>query len=92
MGNLSPGRRSTGVRSRTGYGTGDSVEAAYLMLPAHTDVRDQRNGAQPDALEVPGGSGRFYLANHVEDVAKGFTNEYRMVVLRVRPPWPTPYP
>ena len=37
--------------------------------------------ASPDVVEVPSGSGRWYQVNLVDDVVKGFTNEYRIATI-----------
>lgn len=54
-----------------------------LLLPKLTDVRGTQGGAGNlgDAVEVPAGSGRFYLAQWVDDVGKGFQNEHREAML-----------
>lgn len=39
------------------------------------------NNAFADLVEVPANSQRFYLVVAVEDVAKGFDNEYRLAAL-----------
>jgi hypothetical protein len=49
-----------------------------LLLPAGTDVRDLSNAITPDVAQVPAGSGRWYGINYVDDVGKGFANEYRI--------------
>lgn len=76
--------------------------AMSLLLPPLTDVRDAANNpGWADLLEVPSGSGRWYLAAYVDDVAKGFANEHRLVklfkaakngTLTTFPYWPTPNP
>jgi hypothetical protein len=52
-----------------------------LVLPKGTDLRggNRFTGVfvSGDAVEVPSGSGRFYECDAVDDVAKGFPNEYR---------------
>lgn len=54
----------------------------YLLLPALTDIRDAACASgYTDIVEVPDGSGRWYSVEYVDDVAKGFTNEYRVAVL-----------
>lgn len=74
-----------------------------LLLPALTDVRDASTGQQGDIVEVPQGSGRWYQVLGVDDVAKGFPNEYRMAtILKIYtdpayaalgiPYWPAPIP
>jgi hypothetical protein len=102
--NLSPGRRVFNVRV-AGF---DELYAAqaYLLVPALTDIRDLSCGTTggPDFIQVPAGSGRWYFANGVDDVAKGFANEYRLVTLAkiwegadgggsyVGANWPVPIP
>jgi hypothetical protein len=73
-------------------------------LPAGTDIRDEYcAGNIYDLVEVPSGSGRWYTTSLVDDVAKGFPNEYRLAAIRkvsgsVFPgnfpgmTWPTPIP
>ena len=94
-GNLTPGRRV-----QEGAVNGGLQGHSYVLLPALTDVRGVIDGAVPsgDIMEVPTGSGRFYFVQWVEDVAKGFANEYRMaaaihtVGLIGVPTWPFPTP
>lgn len=74
-----------------------------LLCPAGTDVRDSSCTGLADVVEVPSGSGRWYAVAYVDDVAKGFANEYRVaMVVKVGPDdfptannfpyWPTPIP
>lgn len=78
-----------------------------ILLPPLTDVRYFGNSAPgSDVVEVPSGSGRFYVVAGVEDVGKGFPNEYRLAiglppttsnvalfnVLNGVGQWPLPYP
>jgi hypothetical protein len=74
-----------------------------LLVPKGSDVRDTSQQTQPDILEVPSGSGRWYATNIVDDMAKGFSNEYRLVSMykvcdAVNPAlypglfWPIPMP
>jgi len=53
--------------------------APSLLLPAGTDIRDvDCDVVDSDFVEVPAGSGRWYIVLLVDDVAKGFDNEYRI--------------
>ncbi len=56
-----------------------------LRVPKGTDIRAPWNravpGGQRDLVECPAGSGRFYWVATVEDVHKGFGNEYRVGAL-----------
>lgn len=78
-----------------------------LLVPALSDVRDHSTsspvGAYADIIECPAGTGRWYWVNSVDDVGKGFPNEYRMCglqkILEWQDPvnyagakWPTPIP
>lgn len=57
----------------------------YLLLPAGTDVRDNSgfggSAASADIVEVPAGTGRFYLVSSVDDIGKGFANEHRCALI-----------
>lgn len=67
----------------------------HLLCPATTDVRwDPTATGKEDVVEVPRSSGRYYIVQYVDDVAKGFPNEYRIAALSqsVAWPWPVPYP
>lgn len=50
----------------------------YLLLPPGTDVRHELLTGVDDVVECPAGSGRWYYVLFVEDVGKGFPNEFRM--------------
>jgi len=63
-----------------------------LLVPAASDLRDSFNSAGADTVECPPGSGRFYLVEFVDDVARGFSNEYRIAFIRKSGTWPTPIP
>jgi len=64
--------------NQPGFGLG----VANLLLPAGTDIRDiSQNIASPDIVEVPTSSGRWYVVDTVDDVGKGFSNEYRFAAL-----------
>jgi hypothetical protein len=72
------------------YGIDVPVSVANLLLPAGTDVFPPIVGSSEywnwaDLVEVPAGSGRFYFITAVEDVGKGYMNEYRMA--RLVPTW-----
>jgi len=75
-----------------------------LLLPPLTDVRDQDcNTTVSDFVEVPKGTGRWYIVLLVDDVGKGFPNEYRLAAIAKISAhidgaayaglfWPTPIP
>lgn len=58
------------------------VSEMMLLCPAGTDIRFEFGPPNdPDLVEVPAGSGRYYQVVVVDDCAKGFANEYRFAVL-----------
>jgi len=64
-----------------------------LLVPAGSDLRDSFNAPDgPDVVEVPPATGRFYLVEYVDDVARGFDNEYRIAYIRKQGTWPIPIP
>lgn len=68
-----------------------------LLLPAGSDIRDWASWDgvaidQPDLVEVPVGSERYYTVAQVDDVAKGFANEYRVAFIVKNAYWPIPAP
>lgn len=77
-----------------------------LLCPKRTDIRGRNTAANFDRVEVPAGTGRFYFVAQVEDVGRGFLNEYRLarifpltseaIVLTGQPwgalVWPEPTP
>lgn len=104
MGNLQFARRGhvLGVFSQP---TAEPTNGpTYLLLPALTDIRSFVQGiADPDYVEVPSGSGRWYGVAAVDDVGKGFPNEFRIAeIYQVAEPmapslypglfWPIPMP
>ncbi len=98
-GNLAWGKRSgnTGFGISTPGFNNPFPWTMDLLVPALTDIRDfGTSSGTADALEIPAGSGRFYLAFHVDDIGKGFPNEHRCAIVakRVGPLgfWPTPIP
>lgn len=106
MGNLTPGKRVMLVALPQSALTMGTPFVMELMVPKLTDVVGVNAAIAMDAVEVPAGSGRFYAVAHVDDVAKGFSNEYRLAVLYqlsthiqnitgnpwAAPVWPTPIP
>jgi hypothetical protein len=88
VGNLSMGRRVVGTETSSFL----PRIAPFVLLPKLTDVRCALKGGNSDFLEIPAGSGRYYSAEDVDDVAKGFPNEYRLCIMISSQVWPTPYP
>jgi hypothetical protein len=91
-GNLAYGRRTSPS------GTLDQAEQGLtmqLLLPAGTDAQWAIQGVGPSVMEVPAGSGRFYVCAGVDDVGKGWSNEHRVALLIATSDygyWPIPMP
>lgn len=52
-----------------------------IYLPKRTDVRPDWAAGQGDNIELPAGSGRYYLAVDVDDIARDFPNEFRVAAV-----------
>lgn len=53
------------------------VVANNLLVPAGADIRGFQDTINPDMIEIPVGSGQWYVCYSVNDIAKGFANEHR---------------
>jgi hypothetical protein len=78
--NLSFGRRSMESNNFSSL-SGTLVQAMELLVPKRSDIRAAWNGVLEDLVEVPAGSGRFYLVAYVDDVGRSFLNEYRLALI-----------
>jgi hypothetical protein len=92
-GNLQYGRRY----ANNSFGVAPPGPDAYpptmsLLLPPRTDVQDAVSAPDGDIVEVPAGTGRYYEVIGVDDVGRGFPNEFRLALLTKFPPWPAPIP
>jgi hypothetical protein len=90
--NLAWGRRVSHFPSGLGV---DPASAMTLLLPVGTDIRSLVCATGSDWVEVPAGTGRFYVVLGVDDVGKGFPNEHRAALLLPTDnfgPWPSPIP
>lgn len=83
--NLTPGRR---VFEQS------IAPMSYLLLDKTTDIRFTESGiwstwpaADPDLVEVPTGSARFYIVADVEGVGMGFANEHLEAAITKQSPW-----
>jgi hypothetical protein len=101
--NLAIGRRTAQPSLDWGANAPQTHALPRLLLPALTDIRDGSCNGVQDVVEVPSGSGRWYQVLGVDDVAKGFPNEFRFADLskiyqQMNPidypglQWPTPIP
>jgi hypothetical protein len=91
LGCMSIGRSTT---MTTGIPEDPSVDTVTIRLfvPKLTDVRDAVSPPGADTLEVPAGTGRYYIVRQVDDVGKGFPNEFRFAAIAKLAPWPAPIP
>lgn len=69
-----------------------SVSNALLCLPARTNVHGFTATNFSDLVEVPIGTGRYYRVLSVEDVGKGFANEYRLATIQQQTHLPGGWP
>lgn len=96
-GNLAWGRRVNVAWEGSVSGFGDLSLVMTLLLPVGTDVRSKITAApNADVVEVPAGTGRFYIVLSVDDIGKGFPNEHRAATVQQATPggvpWPSPIP
>jgi hypothetical protein len=63
-----------------------------LLLPAQVDIRDLFTSTSFDFVTVPAGTARLYQVEWVDDVARGFSNEYRIAYVYKVANWPHPIP
>jgi hypothetical protein len=91
VGNLAWGQRKT---TSTGIPLDSYPDQllSYLLIPPLTDIRDSYSPGGADVVEVPAGSLRYYQVVQVDDVGKGFPNEFRFAVIFKLAPWPSPIP
>lgn len=91
---LSHGRLSSRVSSQGGNFLQVPVTIMQLLLPKGTDVRGVESNIAYglDQVECPVGSGRFYCVTSVDDVGKGYANEYRLAfMMAIVESWHPPY-
>jgi hypothetical protein len=53
-----------------------------LKTGAGTDIRDSLTSSFQDVIECPVSSGNWYVVLSVMDVGRGFTNGYRLAVVK----------
>lgn len=83
-GQLTLGERVCGVNTLN--------NSVYILFPKLTDVHWARAFGAPDVVVCPAGSGRAYQVQSVDDVGKGFLNEYRQTQCVMIAPYPVPIP
>lgn len=74
------------------YGYTGANSQVYVGFAKATDVHWNRAGGGFDYLEVPAGSGMFYKILAVEDVGRGFPNEWRCSIVQHYGVSPDPLP
>jgi len=60
---------------------GGGAASVTLAVPKSTDIRMADPDGPGDLIECPLGSGLWYNVYAVVDVAKGFSNEYRLAAM-----------
>jgi hypothetical protein len=91
--NLAWGRRTNSSSLTPAAGPVFVASTTDLLMPKLTDIRGPQDTVSYDMVEVPAGSGRWYVVTTVDDVGKGFVNEYRIaVLLALAGSWTAPYP
>jgi hypothetical protein len=95
--NLQFGRKPHILDLQENVGINAQGQAMFLLVPAGSDLRDgMTTSGFRDTVEVPSGTGRFYVVWAVDDVGKGFSNEYRVATIsKSTSPvfaWPEPIP
>lgn len=53
----------------------------YIYMPKGTDVRCNSDGSNGDVVELPAGSGSFYLVIDIQDWHKGLDDEERRLLV-----------
>ncbi len=106
MVNLSLGRRVMGIPLAQTNALAGRILVSEALCPALTDIVGVVSNVVLDCVEIPAGTGRFYAVAAVDDVGKGFPNEYRFALLLhmdtsvqtltanpwAATVWPIPYP
>ena len=85
--NLSPGRRTLLTAPIMGtvptfVNAADWGDVMELLLPKLTDIRGFQNAGLSDVVECPATTFRYYAVLWVDDVGKGFPNEYRLALIK----------
>lgn len=89
---LTFGRRANVASSGGTTLAGVPIQTISLLLPKLTDVRGPQDSVGPDWVECPALTGRWYQVTFVDDVGKGYANEYRQASLfAVAGSWSAPY-
>lgn len=95
---ITPAQLHVGVQHRQLFGLATQCEQSitrFIYTPKGTDIRPFWFNT-PDTVEIPAGSGRYYTCMDVDDVARGFPNEFRIGALFVSQTtgfaWPLPIP
>lgn len=71
---------------------GVPLQTMNLLLPPGTYIRGPQDSVGTDLVEVPSGSGRWYICYFVDDIGKLYANEHRTAsLLAVNGMWVAPY-
>ena len=90
---LTYGERVQVVSTGGTTSAGVLVLSMNLLVPKLVDVRGPQDTVSADLVEVPAGSGRWYVVVAVDDIGKGFSNEHRTAsIFALAARWVAPYP
>lgn len=78
---LTYGRRVQVMSTGGTFTPGVPINAMNLLLPKLTDIRGPQDLISQDMVEVPAGTGRWYVVTFVDDIGKGFANEHRTATI-----------
>lgn len=91
---LAHGRLAARSGSQGAFQDSLQITVMQLLVAKGTDLRGAEYiGQACDQVECPAGSGRRYFVCSVDDVGKGYTNEYRLAFVQsIIGSWVAPYP
>lgn len=71
---------------------GGALLNSWIKTAKNVDVHWARGMGGADVIECPAGSGLWYVVNYVANMARGFSNEHRVIVVTPGPTYPIPIP
>ena len=88
--NLAWGKR---VSTMSTGGTGSAgvlVSTMTLLIESTCDIRGRQATGGSDTVEIPAGSGRYYVCETADYIGYGFPNQHKGAVVSQRFPFKTP--
>jgi hypothetical protein len=90
---LTYGTRVNVVSTGGTAAAGVLVQTMNLLVAKGSDLRGPQDVGNPDVIEVPAGTGRWYTVCFVDDIGRGFSNEHRTAgIFAIPHSWLSPYP